>query len=134
VIGCLTSCLHLAGLDADILLKRLLPLAERHGQDAFNVSVQGGNGVQWFHVVAASLDGSVLARFGEVTARVGAEQALAEADRRKDEFLATLAHELHNPLAPIRRVAEILEQPGLTDERRKWCITAPAVGRDGAFA
>ena len=32
----------------------------------------------------------------------GAKQALREADRRKDEFLATLAHELRNPLAPIR--------------------------------
>jgi signal transduction histidine kinase len=30
------------------------------------------------------------------------EEALREADRRKDEFLATLAHELRNPLAPIR--------------------------------
>ena len=123
VIGSSTSYVRPAGWDADVLLKRLAPLAERHGQDAFDVRVQGGNGEQWFHVVAASLDGSVVAWFGEVTARVRAEQALAEADRRKDEFLATLAHELRNPLAPIRQVAEILEQPGLTDERRKWCIT-----------
>ena len=34
--------------------------------------------------------------------------ALREADRRKDEFLATLAHELRNPLAPIRNALEIL--------------------------
>ena len=40
-------------------------------------------------------------------------QALAEADRRKDEFLATLAHELRNPLAPIRSAAEILKHDGL---------------------
>jgi len=33
------------------------------------------------------------------------EAALREADRRKDEFLATLAHELRNPLAPIRFAA-----------------------------
>ena len=32
------------------------------------------------------------------------EQALRDADHRKDEFLATLAHELRNPLAPIRTV------------------------------
>ena len=37
-----------------------------------------------------------------------AEQALREADRRKDEFLATLAHELRNPLAPIRNGLQIL--------------------------
>jgi CheY-like chemotaxis protein len=37
---------------------------------------------------------------------------LAEADRRKDEFLATLAHELRNPLAPIRNGLEILRLKG----------------------
>jgi signal transduction histidine kinase/CheY-like chemotaxis protein len=36
------------------------------------------------------------------------EEALREADRRKDEFLATLAHELRNPLAPIRNAVEIM--------------------------
>ena len=38
-------------------------------------------------------------------------EALREADRRKDEFLATLAHELRNPLAPIRNALEILRMP-----------------------
>jgi signal transduction histidine kinase len=38
--------------------------------------------------------------------------ALAEADRRKDEFLATLAHELRNPLAPIRNALQILTVRG----------------------
>jgi PAS domain S-box-containing protein len=38
-------------------------------------------------------------------------QALREGDRRKDEFLATLAHELRNPLAPIRNSLEILKMP-----------------------
>ena len=36
------------------------------------------------------------------------DEALREADRRKDEFLATLAHELRNPLAPIRNAVQIL--------------------------
>ena len=43
------------------------------------------------------------------------EQALREADRRKDEFLATLAHELRNPLAPIRSSLELLELVGRSD-------------------
>ncbi|WP_250490949.1 ATP-binding protein [Caballeronia sp. INML2] len=123
VIGSSTSYVRPTGWDADVLLGRLAPLAERAGHDAFDLRVDGDNGEQWFHVVAASLEDSVVAWFGDVTPRVRAERALSEADRRKDEFLATLAHELRNPLAPIRQVAEILEQPQLTDERRKWCIT-----------
>jgi PAS domain S-box-containing protein len=42
------------------------------------------------------------------------EAALREADRRKDVFLATLSHELRNPLAPIRNAAKVLESDALT--------------------
>src|SRR5262249_33001314 len=38
----------------------------------------------------------------DITDRKRAEEALREADRRKDEFIALLAHELRNPLAPLR--------------------------------
>jgi signal transduction histidine kinase/CheY-like chemotaxis protein len=44
----------------------------------------------------------------DVTEKKRAESALKEAHRRKDEFLATLAHELRNPLAPIRNAVELL--------------------------
>jgi PAS domain S-box-containing protein len=46
--------------------------------------------------------------FRDVTERLRAEELLRQADRRKDEFLATLAHELRNPLAPIRHGLQIL--------------------------
>ena len=45
----------------------------------------------------------------DITDRKRSEQLLREADRRKDEFLATLAHELRNPLAPICAAAELLK-------------------------
>ena len=46
----------------------------------------------------------------DITERKAAEQTLHEASRAKDEFLATLAHELRNPLAPIRTGLEILKK------------------------
>jgi two-component system CheB/CheR fusion protein len=48
----------------------------------------------------------------DITDRVQAEEALRRADRRKDEFLATLSHELRNPLAPIRNALHILRLTG----------------------
>ncbi|MBS0581103.1 MAG: response regulator [Proteobacteria bacterium] len=48
----------------------------------------------------------------EVAERVRAEQALMEANRHKDEFLAMLAHELRNPLAPIRYAVHLLKSGG----------------------
>jgi PAS domain S-box-containing protein len=45
----------------------------------------------------------------DVTARRLAEAALRESDRRKDEFIATLSHELRNPLAPLRNALQILQ-------------------------
>jgi CheY-like chemotaxis protein/nitrogen-specific signal transduction histidine kinase len=51
----------------------------------------------------------------DVTERRHAEEDLHEADRRKDEFLAVLAHELRNPLAPIRNSLHILRASGSTD-------------------
>ena len=62
-------------------------------------------------------DGQIIHWFGvnaDITAQTDAEQALKLADQRKDEFLATLAHELRNPLAPIRNAAALLlRMPGL---------------------
>jgi PAS domain S-box-containing protein len=46
--------------------------------------------------------------FLDITELKKAEQALLEADRRKDEFLATLAHELRNPLAPLRTGLQVM--------------------------
>jgi PAS domain S-box-containing protein len=51
----------------------------------------------------------------DVTERRAAEEALREADRRKDEFLAMLAHELRNPLAPIRNATQVIKLIGPAD-------------------
>jgi len=46
----------------------------------------------------------------DMTERKRVEDVLREADRRKDEFLATLSHELRNPLAPIRNALELMRR------------------------
>jgi two-component system, chemotaxis family, CheB/CheR fusion protein len=56
----------------------------------------------------------------DITQSKRTEAALRETDRRKDEFLATLAHELRNPLAPIRQAALISESDTATDAQRRW--------------
>jgi PAS domain S-box-containing protein len=58
----------------------------------------------------------ILGSIKDVTARKQAEDALREADRRKDEFLVMLAHELRNPLAPIMNVAHILSRERVDGE------------------
>jgi signal transduction histidine kinase len=48
----------------------------------------------------------------DMTEQKQIESVLREADRRKDEFLATLSHELRNPLAPIRNALEVMRRAG----------------------
>jgi PAS domain S-box-containing protein len=58
--------------------------------------------------------------FFDDTDRKAAEIALREADQRKDVFLATLAHELRNPLSPIRNAAQMLASEKLGPEQLEW--------------
>jgi signal transduction histidine kinase len=70
-------------------------------------------------------DGQVIGVFAqghEVTEQVRAIEALKVADRRKDEFLATLAHELRNPLAPIRQAAMVARLPGVDSTKQAWAL------------
>ena len=67
-------------------------------------------------------EGQVVALRGsmqDITERVRAEEALRQADQRKNEFLAMLAHELRNPLAPISSGAQLLGQDSLDPARVK---------------
>jgi len=72
---------------------------------------------------AAALEKTNLSLSREMDERRVAESALRTADRRKDEFLATLAHELRNPLAPLRNALAILKlagsDPRVTAEARE---------------
>ncbi|MDF3022480.1 MAG: hypothetical protein K0Q92_3783, partial [Steroidobacteraceae bacterium] len=74
----------------------------------------------WYHIVASPLEGNIAVWFADITQRKRYERELLEADRRKDEFLATLAHELRNPLAPIRQAASIARNPNADEAQKRW--------------
>ena len=80
--------------------------------------LRADGGIGWMHSRAVPIldaSGEITEWFGmanDISARKEAEKALREADRRKDEFLATLAHELRNPLTPIRNGLLVLRRSG----------------------
>jgi len=85
-----------------------------------------GLGPRWIHAAytpTRNAEGQVdgwVAVVLDISARKEVETSLQAADRKKDEFLATLAHELRNPLAPIRHAVEILNARGSSDPDAAW--------------
>ncbi len=77
----------------------------------------------------------VLITFVDVTSIVQAEEALVAADVRKDVFLATLSHELRNPLAPLRMAARLLQSPEVSeaDARHAHAIIGRQVTHMGSL-
>ena len=70
---------------------------------------RGGDVIEWLGAASDITD----RKRAEESLRAS-EERLREADRRKDEFLAMLAHELRNPLAPIRTGLELIRVAGNT--------------------
>jgi PAS domain S-box-containing protein len=97
-------------------------------EDTFPLRGRDGN-YRWFLTRAVPIRdeaGAIVRWFGtntDITEQREAENALREADRRKDEFLAMLAHELRNPLAPITAAADFLNI-GQPDGARVRQVTA----------
>jgi PAS domain S-box-containing protein len=68
---------------------------------------------RWFYDKAfPTADGGLALISQDITERKRAEEELRDTDRRKDEFLAMLSHELRNPLAPISAVVQLLDRTG----------------------
>jgi PAS domain S-box-containing protein len=98
-------------------------ISTRTAFDTTYRTVEPGTGVErWIRAigrtgydcagVATHFDGVSV----DVTEQKRAEAALREQDRRKDEFIATLAHELRNPLAPIRTGIQVMKLSHATDD------------------
>ncbi len=96
--------------DVDFVLSTLDPLERRVTRT--DRSVQYIMRILPYREPDSAVSG-VLVTFVDVTSIVQAAAALVEADVRKDVFLATLSHELRNPLAPIRTAVQVLQAPNL---------------------
>jgi PAS domain S-box-containing protein len=96
----------------------LQDLIQRGGRSTREFRIRRRDNGQLRHIhavetVRTDVDGQtewVIGTNRDVTERMQMQLALTTADRRKDEFLATLAHELRNPLAPIRMGLEVLKR------------------------
>lgn len=107
-------------------MRELVPGHEQHWFDAFGHVALTGKSQRfinearqlgrWYDVYAFRFGDCekrhVAALFSDVTDRIQAEAELKQADRRKNEFLAMLAHELRNPLAPLRAGLDVLRMSG----------------------
>ena len=114
---------------------RLLDSATRYVKSSNRNRTRDGRTLccEWYNSVLHDEDGGIDRVFSlvlDVSEREEAMEALREADRRKDVYIATLAHELRNPLAPIANAASLLRGKALAPERIEWI--AAMVGRQAA--
>jgi len=116
------ECLH---PDDRERTRQTVARAVEHG-DPYDIEYRvllPGGGTRWIRAIgqtffdacgqARHFDGVTV----DVTEQKRAEEMLKEADRRKDEFLAMLGHELRNPLAPIRNAVQVLQRMASSDEQ-----------------
>ena len=111
--------------DAHALRKNDRIVMRRKQPSQFLEMINSKQGRLYFLAFKFPLEGSdgqmLLAGISvDVTTQYRAEQDLIEADKRKNQFLATLAHELRNPLAPIRNAVQILKMKDSADPELIW--------------
>jgi two-component system, chemotaxis family, CheB/CheR fusion protein len=113
-------------------IKILIPEEHHSEEDQILARLRGGERLQHYETIRRRKDGTLLdvsltvspiadpsgriVGASKIARNIGprrrAERALVEADRRKDEFLAMLAHELRNPLASISNAVQVLQRAG----------------------
>jgi PAS domain S-box-containing protein len=117
------------------LMREIAPLHEQHWFESYGKVALTGEPIRfenqakelhrWYDVYAFRIglpqSNQVAVLFNDITQRRSAQAALEESDRRKDEFLATLAHELRNPLAPIRNSLEIIKRARMNPALLQRC-------------
>jgi PAS domain S-box-containing protein len=105
-----------AGSAVEAMYRQAFASGEPGTVEYFHQPASGAE--RWLEVRAYPIHGERLAVFfRDISARKRADEEIRDANRRKDEFLAMLAHELRNPLAPIRAAADLLSMPGADEAR-----------------
>ena len=110
------------GWDTGALLVKFAACVSARQPIRFDFRVNEASRESWYDIIVSPLNGDVAVWLADITYRKRHEAQLEEADRRKDEFLATLAHELRNPLAPIRQATELFRSENLAADKKQWCI------------
>ena len=117
---------EIKGSEAEAAYRRVMQTGKTEIVELFQVWPD--NTQAWIETRAhGSLDGGIAFFFRDVSERRSAQDQLKIADRRKDEFLAMLAHELRNPLAPIGAAAQLLQRAKLDEARVRQ--TSQIIGR-----
>ena len=121
----LASLVHPEDRAANLAATRRLIAGEVASFEIENRYVRKDGELRWVRTYVSVLTSEagkpahLLALVTDTTHRHLEEDALKESDRRKDEFLATLAHELRNPLAPLRTGFEVLKMATDQDTRER---------------
>jgi PAS domain S-box-containing protein len=117
---------YILGTDAEVIYRRVMETGKTEIIES--VHTMPDKSQAWMEVrVHRSLGGGIAFFFRDITERKLAQEQLKLADQRKDEFLAMLAHELRNPLAPIGAAAQLLQMARLDEARVRQ--TSRIIGR-----
>jgi len=117
---------HISGTNTETVYRRVMATGKTEIVEIAHPLPDGGSA--WSEIrTHRSLDGGIAFFFRDITERRLAQEQLKTADRRKDEFLAMLAHELRNPLAPIGAAAQLLRMGRLDEARVRH--TSQIIGR-----
>ncbi|HEY4555963.1 MAG TPA: response regulator, partial [Lysobacter sp.] len=112
----------LSAEDAARVRSQFLAAIEEQGRFVSEFRLRTERGLRWLRAAAiADGTGRMVGVVEDITRRKRFEEQLEEAARQKDQFIATLGHELRNPLAPIRYATRLLQagaSPGQVERAR----------------
>jgi PAS domain S-box-containing protein len=102
------------------VLERLRSVSDTGAPVDFEHYSSANGVIGWYHTYVSALEDSVVVWFHDISAQKRTEQLLQEEAKSKDRFIATLAHELRNPLAPIQQATSLMRMQSANEQTRDW--------------